>query len=220
MAQKGRGIFLLYADIDTEHEDDFRSWYDSEHLPELRAVPGILSAARYEAHDEDNGSGPKFLACYELENAAVLQSAAFKNRPRTEWGARVSPTVIGKNLIRISGEQIFPAEVEMSERGMAPVLQIGRMSVPEEADEEWNRWYNGEYIPGYRKVPGVVYARRYRVHEGTVGYTTVYEFENADVSQSAKWQEQQRTSSRNTPRMRKTMTHATGSPGIYVRIDY
>ena len=215
MAQKGRGIFLVYTDIDAEHEADFRAWYDSEHLPELRAVPGILSAARYEA----SFSGPKFLACYELENVAVLQSAAFKNRPRTEWGARVSPTVIGKNMTRISGEQIFPDEVEIAERGMAPVLQIGRMSVPEESDEEWNRWYNGKYIPGYRKVPGVVYARRYRVHEGTVGYTTVYEFENAAVSLSAEWQEQQRNSSPSSPRMRQTMTHAAGSPGIYLRVD-
>ncbi len=64
----------------------------------------------------------------------------------------------------------------MPERGMAPVLQIGRMSVPAEVDAEWNAWYSGEYVPGYRKVPGVIYARRYRVVEGTTGYSTVYEF--------------------------------------------
>ena len=56
---------------------------------------------------------------------------------------------------------------------MAPVLQIGRMSVPAEIDAEWNAWYSGEYVPGYRKVPGVIYARRYRVLEGTSGYSTV-----------------------------------------------
>ena len=33
-----------------------------------------------------------------------------------------------------------------------------------------------EYVPGYRKVPGVIYARRYRVLEGSSGYGTVYEF--------------------------------------------
>ena len=87
------------------------------------------------------------------------------------------------------------------------------------ADEEWNRWYNGEYIPGYRKVPGVIYARRYRVHEGSSGYTTVYEFESTAVSESAEWQEQQQHSSPNTPRMRQTMTHAPGSPGVYVQVD-
>jgi hypothetical protein len=83
--------------------------------------------------------------------------------------------VIGTNLTRIVGEQIYPDGLEMPERGMAPVLQIGRMSVPAEVEAEWNAWYNNAYIPGYRKVPGVIYARRYRVHEGTSGYTTVYE---------------------------------------------
>ena len=48
---------------------------------------------------------------------------------------------------------------------MAPVLQIGRMSVPAELDAEWNAWHSGEYVPGYCKVPGVIYARRYRVLE-------------------------------------------------------
>ena len=101
---------------------------------------------------------------------------AFTNRPRTPWGERVSPSVIGTNWTRIVGEQIYPDKIEMPERGMAPVLQIGRMSVPAEIEAEWNAWYNNEYIPGYRKVPGVIYARRYRVHEGTSGYTTVYGF--------------------------------------------
>jgi hypothetical protein len=51
--------------------------------------------------------------------------------------------VIGKNLTRIVGEQIYPGGIEMPERGMAPVLQIGRMSVPPEVDAEWNAWYSG-----------------------------------------------------------------------------
>ena len=77
-------------------------------------------------------------ACYELESVAVIQTPAFTNRPRTPWGQKVSPSVIGKNLTRIVGEQIYPDGIEMPERGMAPVLQIGRMSVPAEVDAEWN----------------------------------------------------------------------------------
>ena len=116
----------------------------------------------------------------------VLRTPAFTNRPRTPWGQRVSPSVIGSNLTRIAGDQIFPDATEMPDRGMAPVLQIGRMSVPAEVEAEWNGWYNGEYIPGYRKVPGVIYARRYRVHEGTSAYTTVYEFANAAGVEASK----------------------------------
>ena len=167
MAQKGHGIFLVYVDIDAKDAKEFNEWYNTEHLPELLAVPGILAAARYEAVK----GGPKYLACYELDNVEVMHTPAFTNRPRTPWGERVSPSVIGSNLTRIVGEQIYPDRIEMPERGMAPVLQIGRMSVPAEVEAKWNAWYNNEYIPGYRKVPGVIYARRYRVHEGTSKYT-------------------------------------------------
>jgi hypothetical protein len=215
MAQKGRGIFLVYVDIDAEHDKEFNEWYNTEHLPELLAVPGILAAARYQAVK----GGPKYLACYELDTVAVMQTPAFTNRPRTPWGARVSPSVIGTNLTRIVGEQIYPDGIDMPDRGMAPVLQIGRMSVPAAVEAEWNAWYNNAYIPGYRKVPGVIYARRYRVHEGTSGYTTVYEFESTAVPESAEWKEQQQHSSPHSPRMRQAMTHAPGSAGVYTRID-
>src|SRR4051794_37755375 len=120
MEQKGRGIFMVYVDIDAQHAQEFNEWYNKEHLPELLSVPGILSAARYEAIK----GGPQYLAFYELESVAVLQTPAFTNRPRTPWGQKVSPTVIGKNLTRVVGEQIYPDGVEMPERGMAPVLQI------------------------------------------------------------------------------------------------
>src|SRR6516164_4076019 len=215
MAQKGRGIFMVYVDIDTQHVQEFNKWYNEEHLPELLSVPGILSAARYEAVK----GGPQYLACYELESVAVMRTPAFTNRPRTPWGEKVSPSVIGKNLTRIVGEQIYPNGIEMPERGMAPVLQIGRMSVPAEVDEEWNAWYSGEYVPGYRKVPGVIYARRYRVLEGTSGYSTVYEFASTAVPESPEWKEQQQHSSPNSPRMRQAMTHAPGSAGVYVRVN-
>ena len=215
MAKKGKGIFLVYVDIEAKHEKEFNDWYNQEHLPELLAVPGILSGARYKAVK----GGPRYLAFYELESIGVMQTPAFKNRPRTPWGQRVSPSVIGTNLTRIVGEQIFPDGMEMPERSMAPVLQIGRMSVPAGIDRDWNGWYNGEYIPGYRKVPGVIYARRYRVHEGSSGYTTVYEFNSTAVPESAEWKHQNQHSSPRSPQMRAAMTHAAGSPGVFTRID-
>jgi spermidine synthase len=90
--------------------------------------------------------------------------------------------------------------------------------VPESADQEWNEWYNGEYIPGYRKVPGVVYARRYRVIEGESGYATVYEFDNEKVSETEAWNKQRQGSSPRSDQMRNVMTHLQGSPGVYRRI--
>lgn len=215
MAKKGPAIFLVYADLaDPKYEEEFNAWYDTEHLPQLLSLPGFLDAARYEAVK----GGPKYLAVYEIDGTDTIERPEFLNRRRPPWDARMSPLVIGKNFTRVVGQQIFPAGVERADRGMAPALQIGRMSVPASVDAEWNTWYNGEYIPGYLKVPGVIASRRFRVVEGTVGYTTVYEFESEQVPESAEWEHQRVHSSPNSERMRDLMTHAPGSPGVYRRI--
>ena len=215
MTRKGRGIYLVYTDLaDERQEEEFNAWYTTQHLPQLLGIPGILDAARYVAVK----GGPKYLAVYELESPDVIQSDAFVNRPRTALDNQMSPRVIGKNFTTVLGEQIFPDGLESKDRQMAPVLQIGRMSVPEAVDSAWNAWYNGEYIPGYRTVPGVIYARRFRVLQGEVGYTTVYEFESEAVPESAEWNYQREHSSPNSAAMRDAMTMAMGSPGVYRRL--
>jgi len=164
-------------------------------LPRSLEFPGVLDSARYVAVK----GGPRYLAVYELDSAGVIQSGASR----------------GTSVL---GEQIFPEGLENPDRGMAAVLQIGRMSVPETVDSAWNAWYNGEYIPGYRTVPGVIYARRYRVVQGEVRYTTVYEFESEAVPESAEWNHQREHSSPNSAAMRDAMTMAPGSPGVYRRL--
>ncbi len=215
MAKKGRAIFLVYTDLaDEKYDEEFNAWYDTQHLPQLLSMPGFLDGARYVALK----GGPKYLAAYEIESAEAVQTPEFLNRTVPPWDRRMSPRVIGKNLTRIVGTQIFPDGLERTDRGMAPVLQIGRMSVPEDVDAQWNAWYNGEYIPGYRKVPGVIYARRFKVVEGEVRYTTVYEFEDEKVPDSAEWNYQREHSSPSSGPMRNAMTMASGSPGVYRRI--
>jgi hypothetical protein len=216
MAKKGNGIFLVYTDIDAKHDDEFNAWYNTEHLADLLKLPGFLDAARYTAVK----GGPKYLAVYELATADALKSKefqAYRANP-SPWSRRMSPVVIGKNFTRVLGAQIFPTSLEMADRGFAPALQIGRMSVPADVDREWNEWYSGEYVPGYRKVPGVIYARRFRVADGETGYATVYEFEHEKVSETPEWHKQRDGSSPRSGRMRDAMTHGAGSPGVYRRI--
>jgi hypothetical protein len=210
--KKGTGLMMVWADIPADKEDDFNHWYQEEHLQELLSVPGVLSAARYEAVS----SGPKHLACYELESADVVNSEAFKNRPRTEWGSRVAPSIIGTNVISNTYEMVHPTALNpgIASSGMANALQIGRMDIGPENEEEWNRWYSGIYVPNYEKVPGVVRGRRWKATRGSPSYAVVYEFENENVSSTPEW-EAQRDADPSTARIRPMMTHAPGSPGIW-----
>ena len=216
MANKGTAALIVFTDIaDAKNEEEFNTWYNTKHLPDLTSLPGVLDGARYVAVT----GAPKYLSVYELADASVVRSSAWLNRPLTDWDRRMSPRVIGENLIRVIAEQIYPETCDDAERGMAPAVLIGRMSVPQEIEDEWNAWYNEEYIPGYLKVPGVIAARRFRVLEGgNATYTTMYELEDPAVRSTPEWSYQHEHSSAKTPTMHAAMTMDYGSPGIWRRI--
>ena len=150
--KKGTGLLMVWADVPADKEGDFNAWYNEEHIPELLAIPGILNAARYEAVK----SGPKHLACYELESPAVVETEAFRNRPRSEWAQRASAPAIATTLISNVYEMIHPTELtaEIAGSDMAPALQIGRMDVGPENEAEWNRWYRRDIRSQLREGSG------------------------------------------------------------------
>ncbi|HEX9480186.1 MAG TPA: hypothetical protein VGA90_15595 [Methylomirabilota bacterium] len=216
MAKKGTGLLMVWADVPADKEEEFNRWYNEEHLPERMAIPGFLGGARYEAVK----GGPKHLACYELESAAVMESPAYKkvqSNP-TPWTKKIGPQAIGSPFIRNIYTMIHPtaSTPPIASAPMAPALQIGRMDVPAAADREFNEWYNTVYVPNYEKVPGVIRGRRYRAVEGTPTYLTLYEFEQPKVSESAAWNAQRDARPVNAT-MRAHMKHAPGSPGVYVK---
>jgi hypothetical protein len=214
--KKGTGLLMVWIDVPSDKEKEFNRWYNEEHLAERLAIPGFLSAARYEAV---KGS-PKHLAYYELESADVLQTEAYKRVAAnpSEWTKRAGPQAVATTFIRNVYTMIHPQRLSptVEQAPMAPSLQIGRMDVPADVDAEWNNWYSTVYVPNYEKVPGVIRGRRYRALEGTPQYLTLYEFEHPKVSESAAWNAQRDAVAVNE-RMRNHMRHAQGSPGVYVK---
>ena len=214
--KKGTALLMVWADVPADKEAEFNRWYNEEHIAERLSIPGFLSAARYEAVK----GGPKHLAVYELELPTVMESEAYKkvsNNP-TPWTKKTGPQAVATTFIRNIYSMIHPKAVtpEIANAGMAPALQIGRMDVPANVDKEWNEWYSGTYVPNYEKVPGVIRGRRYRAVVGTPQYMTFYEFENPKVSETDAWKTQQNAVPISAT-MRKHMTHAPGSPGVYVK---
>ncbi len=213
-AKKGRALLMVWADIPAELEEEFNRWSNEEHLPELLELPGILNGARYEAVM----GAPKHLSCYELENTEALESDAFKRfqANRSEWSKRISTARIATTLINNLFELIHPSKVtpEIAESDMAPALQVGRMDVPAELEDEFNDWYNTIYVPNYEKVPGCIRGRRFRVVGGEPKYLVVYEFEHERVSESPEWAVQ-REASPLSAKIRPQMRFAPGSPGIW-----
>ncbi len=80
-----RALFIACGDAPAEHEAEFNRWYDTEHIPLLSAVPGVLSARRF----FDAQGKPRYIALYELADADVARSAAWNTALETPWAKRI-----------------------------------------------------------------------------------------------------------------------------------
>ncbi len=113
-----KGFLLVTMQPAPAFEEEFNAWYDSEHIPERLAVPGILTARRYVC-----ASGhPKYLAMYDLESHAVMSSPAYVRvgyENASPWTKRVTSRV---SPHRATGDQIWPGD--RLTRGGAAVLLV------------------------------------------------------------------------------------------------
>ncbi|PXW24482.1 UNVERIFIED_CONTAM: hypothetical protein DES50_12610 [Williamsia faeni] len=67
-------IQIVYSNPLEGRDDEFNEWYDNVHIPELLAIPGMLSAQRYTLRDTEiyrapGGSVPdqRYAIIYEME---------------------------------------------------------------------------------------------------------------------------------------------------------
>jgi hypothetical protein len=82
------GILVVWTDAVAEHEVEFNSWYNEQHLPERLAITGFHNARRYACE-----ASPKYLAYYETTTPNVMASDSYVERLAnpTDWTRRVMP---------------------------------------------------------------------------------------------------------------------------------
>jgi hypothetical protein len=100
-----KGLLLTLTEPPPALEEEFNAWYDEEHLPERLAIPGFRSARRWVC-------GRTYLATYELDSAAVLQSAAYLARyqNQTPWSKRCLGRCV--TFKRWACEQVEPGSAD------------------------------------------------------------------------------------------------------------
>ena len=69
------GLLLVAMTPAAAVETEFNAWYDTEHIPALARVPGVLCARRFRAGDN---SGPKYVALYHLTSPEVVTGPEWK----------------------------------------------------------------------------------------------------------------------------------------------
>jgi hypothetical protein len=98
----GRWIFTASMDVDADKEALFNEVYDTEHVPHLSKVPGVVSITRAKADTlrvtmggetkVAEPQGPRYACIVELESPDVLTSAAWsKAVDAGRWASHVRP---------------------------------------------------------------------------------------------------------------------------------
>jgi hypothetical protein len=82
-----RCLLIVTAEVDAEVETDWNHWYDTVHLPDALACPGVLRGRRYvqsgEASRSDRGSSSRtaakvYTTVYELAGPEAATTPEFQ----------------------------------------------------------------------------------------------------------------------------------------------
>jgi len=152
------GILLVTMEPPAVLEEEFNDWYDNEHVPERRAIPGFINGLRMVCVK----GWPRYLAVYDLEHVSVLDSPGYLDVSGdnfSPWSKRVLNRVRGQ--YRAAGEQVYPGRAATGV--FARLLLIRLRGVPLESELELIRLAR----LGYEDCAGVKQVRVFRTGEPT-----------------------------------------------------
>lgn len=84
------GLLLVGMTPAAAVETEFNAWYDTEHVPALARVPGVLSALRYRTA----AGNPKYVALYHLTSPDVVETPEWKQAS----GSTPMPTQVREQI--------------------------------------------------------------------------------------------------------------------------
>ena len=88
--QEAGGLLVSAMNVAPEAEAEFNQWYDTEHLPNLAALPGVLCARRFRSV---GGGMHKYVAVYHLVSPDTCETDDWRRASQTPWTDK-----IGKHL--------------------------------------------------------------------------------------------------------------------------
>lgn len=175
------GLYLVRMDVAHDHEATFNDVYDNEHVPNLRAVPGVRRANRYR---QPSPTEPRYLAAYEMDRPDIVDSPAWKTAGEAgRWPAAIRPHTMNRHLAVY--EWVGGASAL---RGTTPYVFWVMMDIEPHREALFNDLYDNEHLPLLLKLPGCVNAVRYRTATaGEPRYLCAYEVDRTDLPMSKLW---------------------------------
>jgi hypothetical protein len=193
------GLLFSQMEPPAGWEDDFRDWYETEHIPARMAIPGFASAVRYEAIEGE----PRYLACYFLDDMGALDTPEYL-RLKAEPGERTERMLASVHgFTRYICDQTSDTGAIDEEPGA--LFAVG-FAVPEDGRAEFDGWYEDEHIGLLMQVPGWLRVRRYTVRPGSAGppwtHLALHELRSTEALGRPE-----RAAARDTPRRHELTRH-------------
>ncbi|WP_153140808.1 DUF4286 family protein [Paraburkholderia agricolaris] len=99
-------ILMVWMEPPASLEEEFNDWYDTEHFPQRRSLPGFRNASRWVCLD----GWPRWMALYDLESEDALDTDAYRavsGAHSTPWSRRILPRTVGRS--RVTAVELKPS---------------------------------------------------------------------------------------------------------------
>jgi len=164
-------LLLVFIDPGSEvSEEELHEWYGEEHIPiRVEKLSAFRSAARYKAID---GTKPKFAAMYTISDSAVFTDPEYtvlreQRSPREADLIKRLATLDRRIYDLISDTTPLPYAIRPS--SIAASIVVANSFTPAPSDEEaFHNWYENEYVPALKDVPGWNRTRRFKLADVVV----------------------------------------------------
>ncbi|MFM0205009.1 hypothetical protein PQR53_34895 [Paraburkholderia fungorum] len=128
-------ILMVLMEPPASLEEEFNDWYDTEHFPQRRSLPGFRSASRWVCLD----GWPRWLALYDLESQEALHTDAYRavsGAHSTPWSRRILPRTVGRARVAAVGLMPSVPLAQPVPQGASRLLVMGIQPVPDSAPVE------------------------------------------------------------------------------------
>jgi hypothetical protein len=102
----GKTVYMVFSNAVDGKDEEFNNWYDSVHVPDILATPGLISAQRYSFVETEMsrllGTEPthRYLAFYEMEGDPDVVMG--KIREAVESGKMVMSDLLALDTVAMS----------------------------------------------------------------------------------------------------------------------
>ena len=155
-------LSATWSDVTPGAEAEFRQWYQTRHMPEHVACPGLRRGARYERTD----GGLRYLAVYDIESAEALTTPQIRAAGAEGWGPVLHRLtgVVSRRYEHGASAEAAGRPREPQPAGYLAVVQIETRPAVDGA--AFRRWLDDEVAPQTVSADGVRGLTRYEPADG------------------------------------------------------